>query len=586
MRALGLALLVLCACSSEEATAVQGGEDADSACSPVEYPAGPYGTASGSVLANTTWEGVSTAGTPGTVSLQDVQARCSADPPVAILRIGTAWCGTCRSYAEHTKTLVDSDVGGSVRILDVLFQDREGAPPALADAVAWQSLEDVATSVGVDPTFSVRDLLPAASRLPVMVVVDALTMKVSEILSHPTEDELEQSIRSVLASQNGTEAPPAPAPVLRDGRFSRDQWDLVTATMLDDPPPPDPSNAVADSIAAAALGGKLFSEPRLSPTGTVSCVSCHAASREFADAHSTPPGGVGRTTRNSPSLTLASYARWQFWDGRSDSLWSQALGPPENRNEYGSSRLFVAHAVYDLYRPQYEVVFGPMPPLSDTARFPASGMPGDPTFDGMSQADRDVVTQVFVNVGKSIAAFERTLRATGSTLNAYAAGDTGALTDIQKDGLLAFLRDGCAQCHWGPRLTDDTFHTLRFPTGSLDIGPDPGRQAGIPQLLASEFALGGRWSDDPSLGRPAPLAVDGTLGAFKTPSLRNVAFTAPYGHGGNYVSLADVVKLIRVGGLPAGSPLTVGTTEPWVVPFDEADVAPLTAFLESLQMIH
>jgi cytochrome c peroxidase len=258
----------------------------------------------------------------------------------------------------------------------------------------------------------------------------------------------------------------------------------------------------------------------------------------------------------------------------------------ENPNEFGSTRLFVAHAIHDDYQWEYEALFGAMPPLSDTVRFPPNGMPGDPAFDGMSAADRHAVTQVFVNVGKSIAAFERTLRGSRSSLEAYAAGDTTALTDPQKDGLLAFLRDGCAQCHWGPRLTDDAFHVLRFPSGSLEAGPDPGRQAGIAKLVASEFDLGSPWSDHPSLARPAPSAGPYTLGAFKTPELQNVALTAPYGHGGNYASLGDVVELIRTGGLPAGSTLTEGTTEPWLVPFDEADVAPIATFLQCLDMTH
>ena len=94
------------------------------------------------------------------------------------------------------------------------------------------------------------------------------------------------------------------------------------------------------------------------------------------------------------------------------------------------------------------------------------------------------------------------------------------------------------------------------------------------------------WSDDPSLARPVPAAGPWTLGAFKTPELKNVALTAPYGHGGNYAALSDVVELIRTGGLPAGSALTEGTTEPWVAPFSEADVTPLTTFLQTLQMSH
>jgi cytochrome c peroxidase len=188
-------------------------------------------------------------------------------------------------------------------------------------------------------------------------------------------------------------------------------------------------------------------------------------------------------------------------------------------------------------------------------------------------------------MGKSIEAYERTLRGAGATLDAYAGGQSTALTDDQKDGLLAFLQSGCAQCHYGPRLTDDAFHVLRFPSGSLELGADPGRQAGIPELLASSFDLGSSWSDDTSLARPPPVAGAWTLGAFKTPQLRNVALTSPYGHGGNYANLSDVVELIRTGGLPAGSALTEGTTEPWLVMFDQANDAAITTFLQSLDML-
>ncbi len=176
------------------------------------------------------------------------------------------------------------------------------------------------------------------------------------------------------------------------------------------------------------------------------------------------------------------------------------------------------------------------------------------------------------------------MRGAGATLDAYASGQTTVLADAEKDGLLAFFQAGCAQCHYGPRLTDDAFHVLRFPSGSIEQGADPGRQAGIPQLLASAFDLGSSWSDDPSLARPAPVATPGTLGAFKTPQLRNVALTAPYGHGGNYAQLSDVVELIRTGGMPAGSVLTEGTTEPWVTLLDPSLDAPLVNFLKSLDM--
>lgn len=203
----------------------------------------------------------------------------------------------------------------------------------------------------------------------------------------------------------------------------------------------------------------------------------------------------------------------------------------------------------------------------------------------MAPADQQAVTQVFVNMGKAIEAYERTFRGAGSSLDAYASGQLDALGDDQKDGLLAFLQSGCAQCHYGPRLTDDAFHVLRFPSGSLELGADPGRQAGIPLLSASPFNLGSAWSDDRSLARPAPIVGAWTVGAFKTPQLRNVALTAPYGHGGNYANLGDVVELIRTRGLPAGNALTTGTTEPWLTPFDPSNDAPIATFLQSLDML-
>ena len=567
------------------ADAVGPDVEAGPSCTEPAYPVGPYGSSIGATLSDRTWQGVTASGQAGTVALRDALAGCPGDPPVLVLRIDAAWCGTCRSYAAHSKTLLGSDIGSRVRLVDVVLLDRDNAPSSAADAPAWQALEDVATETGVDPMVSVQDLLPASTQLPVMLVIDAKTMILHDVLANPTEDTLEQSVRSAWAAIDGQPAPASAPPVLVDGRFTRDEWALVSQMALTDPPGPDTSNAFADSIAAAALGGKLFSDMRLSPSDMVACSSCHRAARELSDGFPTSPDGVGRVTRNSPSLTFAAYTRWEFYDGRADSLWSQALGPTENPNEFGSSRLFIAHAIASFYQPQYEVIFGPMPPLADMTRFPPSGMPGDPAYDAMAMADQQAVTQVFVNMGKAIEAYERTFRGAGAPLDAYAGGQMTALTDPQKDGLLAFLESGCAQCHYGPRLTDDAFHVLRFPSGSLELGADPGRQAGIPQLVASAFDLGGPWSDDTSLARPAATPGAWTLGAFKTPQLRNVALTSPYGHGGNYANLSDVVELIRTGGMPAGSPLTEGTTEPWLVTFDPANDAAITTFLQSLGML-
>jgi len=285
-------LLSVAACTGGGAAAPNGGAPVDAgvdaeepvveagpSCVEPAYPQGPYGSAVGATISDRTWPGVTASGTAGTVALHDALAGCPGDAPVLVVRIDAAWCGTCLSYAAHSKTLLASDVGPRVRPFDVILLDRDNAPASTADAPAWQALEDIPTETGVDPMVSVQDLLPSPTQLPVMLVIDAATMVLHDILSNPTEDALEQSVRTAWAAIDGQPAPSAPVPVLADGRFTRDEWALVSQMALTDPPGADPSNAFADSIAAAALGGKLFSDMRLSPSDTVACSSCHGAAR-------------------------------------------------------------------------------------------------------------------------------------------------------------------------------------------------------------------------------------------------------------------------------------------------------------------
>jgi cytochrome c peroxidase len=261
----------------------------------------------------------------------------------------------------------------------------------------------------------------------------------------------------------------------------------------------------------------------------------------------------------------------------------QAVGPFENDLEFASSRLFVVHGVFDRYQTDYQAIFGALPPMSDTIRFPPAGKPGDASWSGMVPADQDAVTHAYVNIGKAIEAYERTLVVKPNALDAYAAGNMMALTDAQKDGLRAFFTGGCAQCHWGPRLTDDAFHNTRFPTGRTDGTADRGRMDGIPQLLQSPFNAAGSFSDDTSAAHVAGLMPDpSTLGAFKTPTLRGVPDTAPYGHGGTLATLADVAKNYSLAGLDPSDPLAVGASEPWLPKFDLPTRDALPGFLEVL----
>lgn len=388
----------------------------------------------------------------------------------------------------------------------------------------------------------------------------------------------------LLASLDGAPRPAAVLPKLVDGVLSEDQWALVQEMKLVAAPPADPTNAFGDLPAAAALGKVLFADAELSPSKGVACATCHLADKGFSDgaAQST---GLARTDRNSPSVALAAHARWQFWDGRADTLWAQALGPFEDAKEMGSSRLFVAQQIATRHASAYDAVFGAAYPRPDLSAAPASGKPGDPGYDALPAATKDAVTRVFVNVGKAIAAFERSLRVKPNALDAYASGDMAALTPDQKRGLRTFFKVGCVQCHFGPRLTNDAFHVIRFPTGRQDGAPDRGRIDVLATLAGREFVATSSFSDAPSAAKPLlfdPAASPAMLGAFKTPTLRGLPATGPYGHGGTLPTLAEVARRYGERGLPHTDPAAIGTTEQWVARFDPGAQEELVPFLEVL----
>ena len=380
----------------------------------------------------------------------------------------------------------------------------------------------------------------------------------------------------------------------------------LAAIMTHAPPParspPDPTDRVADEPRAAILGQALFFDAGLSPSGTISCASCHQPARAFTDGRALAKGlAVG--TRNTPTLLGVADNHWFFWDGRADSLWSQVLQVVENPREFGSDRLTVAHAIADnpaLSR-AYEQVFGPMPPLGDGARFPPQGRPeADETspdaraWDAMAAADRDAVDRVFANVGKAIEAYERKLAGGPSPFDRYVeglkTGDPGKLALLSpaaKRGLRLFVGAGhCDLCHAGPDFSDGEFHDIGLPVPPGE-DPDEGRAAGIEELRVDPFNGIGRFSDDPAAARdrlaylPSPQSQ---LGAFKTPSLRNVALTAPYMHDGRFARLRDVLAFYAEGKAASRGRL-VGTREETLalVPhLTASEISDLVAFLETL----
>jgi cytochrome c peroxidase len=217
------------------------------------------------------------------------------------------------------------------------------------------------------------------------------------------------------------------------------------------------------------------------------------------------------------------------------------------------AKLLQAH-----YRRDYEAVFGPMPPLQG---LPADASPlGTPeerqAWASLSGAQRDEVNRVFANLGKAIAAFERTVNYGPSRFDRYVealqAGDRAGqqvLTAQEVKGLRLFIgKAQCATCHSGPLLTDQAFHNTGVPPRDPSR-PDRGRALGSAKVLTDEFNCLGRYSDAQaeSCQELRFIAADDPAmeGAFKTPSLRNVALRAPYMHAGQVETLEAVVAHYR-----------------------------------------
>jgi cytochrome c peroxidase len=205
-----------------------------------------------------------------------------------------------------------------------------------------------------------------------------------------------------------------------------------------------------------------------------------------------------------------------------------------------TTRLAVAHFVASrsVYRAGYEAAFGAMP---DVSAWPAAGKPGDPAFDRLPADVKYEINRTYANVGKAFEAYMRKNASGASAFDAYLTGDPSQLTDPAKRGVQVFLEHGCASCHGGPMLTDEGFHDVGFPS-MAGAAPDPGRTAGIPVLAANVFNESGPFSD-PDTGAAPETIVPVAPGAFRTPSLRNVARAGPYGHDGALPTLDDVMAI-------------------------------------------
>ncbi len=523
----------------------------------------------------------------GSVSLSDFHVPCAPRPELIVVRSIAAWSGHSRWHVAHTARLLAHPERARLHFVDVLAEGVDALPSRTLDLEALAPQYDaMPDAVGIDPEERLGALALVGIRLPVVVLLDARDLHALRTLFAPRAGVIEHEIDRALAMLDGEAPPPPYDPPLVDGRFSEDEWDLIQGMAYPTALPPDGSNAHADDPAAAAFGDGLFEDGGLSPTG-VACRTCHQIAADYTDMR--PVGhGVADVTRNTPTIVASAFIRWPFWDGRVDSLWAQALGPIESAREMGSSRLFVAHRIYDAHRVDYEAVFGALPDLTDMTRFPADGAPGDPAWEAMSAGDQDAIDRVFSNVGKAIEAFERTVSPPPTTFDAYLAGSMDALSELERDGLREYVRDGCADCHYGPAFSDGAFHAIDMPGFGIGAELDVGREGAIGALLASPFRRQGAYSD--AMDTPDPIAgltvLDpSTRGAFRTPTLRSLTRTAPYGHAGTFMTIRDVVTHYARITMPADpDPHVAGDLDAHIVGFDDvpARIDPITAFLGAL----
>ena len=246
------------------------------------------------------------------------------------------------------------------------------------------------------------------------------------------------------------------------------------------------------TAAKVELGKQLFFDPRMSGDNTVSCATCHDPKQGWSNGAPIATGiRSQKGGRSAPTIINAAYQEFQFWDGRALKLEGQALGPIQNpiEMEMKLDELIPKLNKIEGYRKQFRAVFG-----SDAT--PAA-------------------------VAKALAAFERTVLSGDAPYDRFKAGDKTSLSDAAQRGMTVFFNKAqCSACHAGPNFSDGAFHNV-----------------GV-----------GMAKPEPDLGRFAETKQAGDRGAFRTPTLREIARTAPYMHDGSQKTLADVIDFYDKGG--------------------------------------
>lgn len=334
------------------------------------------------------------------------------------------------------------------------------------------------------------------------------------------------------------------------------EWTLIQSLSLDAlPKATDPSNRYLEQPQAAQLGSELFFDKRLSANGQISCASCHQAEKFFSDGLKTAKG-VDLGARNTPSILGAAWNQWFFWDGRKDSLWSQTLAPLEDPKEHNFARTDVAKLVLTdpNYRAKYQTIFGPaLPSAEEIQAWPKDARPSGSieqikAWKALSEQQRHSIDTSFANLGKSLAAYVSTLQPPTSRFDHYVRTLKAGKTDVpfsetELAGLRLFIdpNNQCLNCHAGALLSNQSFHSI----GTGEMGKDTGRAAVVDQIRFDRFNCLGKFSDAPAEACIKLQYMQRNrhqlIGAYKTPSLRNVGNTAPYFHNGSKQTLAEVL---------------------------------------------
>jgi cytochrome c peroxidase len=267
------------------------------------------------------------------------------------------------------------------------------------------------------------------------------------------------------------------------------------------------------------LGKTLFFDRRLSGDGTTSCASCHNPEQGFGDGQAISLSyPTTRNWRNAQTLFNVAFQKRLFHDGRAASLEEQALFPLMSAFEMNQNLDFVEEELRSV--PEYVAMF--------TRAF------GSP----------DVTRE---RIGMALAAFERTLVSREAPLDRFLAGDEQALSPAARAGYALFTGKGrCSSCHAGGNLADDGFHALNVPE-SPEFERDP-RVAATRRFVAkvSGFEEFRTLAEDP--GRYLVTKEKRDWKAFRTPTLREIARTAPYMHNGIFSTLEEVIAFVDRGG--------------------------------------